>query len=128
MAGNKNSGRRAYRPSDEDREKVRVLKACGMSTAAIAEAVGVSFKTLQNHFSEDLEVGAAKVKAEVLMARHRSAMGGNVSAQNKMIEAMGLVPPPAPKVEKAKKMGKKEQLEIDAQTPPVDTSWGELLH
>ena len=128
MAGNKNSGRKAFAPTAEQREMVRVLKAGGMSVLAIAEAVGISHPTLQKHFLADLEIGAAKVKADVLMARYRSAMGGNVSAQNKMIEAMGLVPPPPKPQEKPKKMGKKEQLEIEAQTPPVDTSWGGLLN
>lgn len=128
MAGNKNSGRKPFKPSAEDREKVRVLKACGMSHLGIAAALGISTPSLLKHFPEDLEIGAAKVKAEVLMARHRSAMGGNVSAQNKMIEAMGLVSPPAKAQEKPKKMGKKEQLEIEAQTPPVDTGWDGLLN
>ena len=39
MAGNKNSGRPEYVPTDDEREKVRVLKAGGMSNEAIAEAV-----------------------------------------------------------------------------------------
>lgn len=89
MAGNKNSGRHEFQPTDEDREKVRVLKAGGMSMEAIAEAVGISEPTLRKHFSSELDRATAKVRAEVLMARFRSAMGGNVSAQNKMLELVG---------------------------------------
>ena len=86
MAGNKNSGRPEFAPTDEDREKVRVLKAGGMSNEAIAEVIGISEPTLRKHFSSELDRATAKVRAELLMARYRSAMGGNVSAQNKMIE------------------------------------------
>lgn len=112
MAGNKNSGRPPYEPTDEDREKVRVLKAGGMSNEAIAEVVGISEPTLRKHFSSDLEIGGAKVAAEVLMARYRSALGGNVSAQNKMLEQIGAATA-AGKVKqreaKAPKLGKKQE-------------------
>lgn len=89
MAGNQNSGRRAYRPSDDEREKVRVLKAGGMTNEAIATAVGITIPTLTKHFSVELDCGTAKVRAELLMARYRSAIGGNVSAQTKMLELVG---------------------------------------
>lgn len=89
MAGNQNSGRRAYKPSDEEREKVRVLKAGGMTNEAIATAIGLTIPTLTKHFSVELDCGTAKVRADLLMARYRSAMGGNVSAQTKMLELVG---------------------------------------
>ncbi|KRA42106.1 hypothetical protein [Devosia sp. Root635] len=89
MAGNKNSGRHEFQPTDEQREKVLVLKAGGMSQEAIAEAVGISVPTLTKHFPSELDRATAKVRADVLMARYRSAMGGNVSAQNKMLELVG---------------------------------------
>lgn len=112
MAGNKNSGRRPYEPTDEDREKVRVLKAGGMSNEAIAEAVGISEPTLRKHFRSDLDIGSAKVAADVLMARYRAALGGNVSAQNKLLEQIG-VATAAGRVKqreaKAPKLGKKEE-------------------
>lgn len=89
MAGNKNSGRPEYRPTDDEREKARVLKAGGMTNEAIAEAIGISEPTLRKHFSSELDRGTAKVRADLLMARYRSAMGGNVSAQTKMLELVG---------------------------------------
>lgn len=89
MAGNKNSGRPEFVPTDDQRETVRVLKAGGMSQEAIAEVVGVSIPTLTKHFSSELDRATAKVRADVLMARYRSAMGGNVSAQNKMLDLIG---------------------------------------
>lgn len=86
MAGNKNSGRRPFEPSEEDREKVRVLKAGGMSDDAVATAIGISAPTLRKHFAHELDVGTAKTRAELLLALHRSAMGGNVAAQKKALE------------------------------------------
>lgn len=118
MAGNKNSGRPEFAPTDEDREKVRVLKAGGMSNEAIAEVIGISEPTLRKHFSSELDRATAKVRAELLMARYRSAMGGNVSAQNKMIEqvsANAAQEKRAPKEAKPPKLGKKEEQKIAAQ-------------
>ena len=120
MAGNKNSGRPEFAPTDEDREKVGVLKAGGMSNEAIAEVIGISEPTLRKHFSLELDRATAKVRAELLMARFRSAMGGNVSAQNKMIEqvtAIDVQTRRAPeKQPKEPKLGKKEEQQIAAQS------------
>ncbi|MHC3940213.1 hypothetical protein [Paenochrobactrum sp. BZR 201-1] len=120
MAGNKNSGRREFVPTDEDREKARVLKAGGMSNEAIAEVIGISEPTLRKHFILELDRATAKVRADLLMARYRSAMGGNVSAQNKMIEQVSandalqrLAPE---KQEKKPKLGKKEEQILAAQS------------
>jgi DNA-binding CsgD family transcriptional regulator len=116
MAGNQNSGRKAFNPTDEEREKVRVLKAGGMSNEAIAEAIGISEPTLTKHFSSDLEIGAARVTGEMLMARYRSAMGGNVSAQNKMLEQVGAVRARDKRAPAAPKLGKKEQQALAAKS------------
>jgi hypothetical protein len=121
MAGNKNSGRRPYRPTDENREKVRVLKAGGMSHEAIATAIGVTLPTLAKHFQLELDCGTAKVRADLLMAQYRSAMGGNVSAQTKMLEAVGASAADEKMKEieeqhvKAVKLGKKEEQQIAAE-------------
>lgn len=121
MAGNQNSGRRPYKPNDELREKVRVLKAGGMSNDAIATAIGITIPTLTKHFPVELDCGTAKVRADLLMARYRSAMGGNVTAQTKMLELVGAAAAgealkgreaqPAASADvpaRAKKLGKKE--------------------
>lgn len=123
MAEKKPRGRPEYAPTDEEREKVRVLKAGGMSREAIAEAIGISEPTLRKHFSLDMEIGAAKVTADVIMARYRAAIGGNVSAQNKMLDAVGAVPP---KPAKLPKPGKKEVAQAEADRLP-DDGWGCIL-
>lgn len=116
MAGNKNSGRPEYQATDEEREKVRVLKAGGMSNEAVAEALGISEPTLRKHFSSELDRGTAKVRADLLMARYRSAMGGNVAAQNKMIEQVAASTAQANRTAKPPKLGKKEEQQVAAQS------------
>lgn len=113
MAGNKNSGRREYAPTDEDRAKVQVLKAGGMTNEAIAVALGISEPTLRKHFPSELDRATAKVRAEMLMARYHAAKGGNVQAQNKMIElvdasAAGSKIKDREQPARAPKLGKKE--------------------
>lgn len=118
MAGNKNSGRTEFAPTDEQREKVLVLRAGGMSQEAIAEAVGISVPTLTKHFSSELDRATAKVRADVLMARYRAAMGGNVSAQNKMLDLVGAVDANEAvrgrRQQAEPKLGKKEQAKVNA--------------
>lgn len=110
MSGNENSGRPAYEPTDDARKNVRILKACGMSHEAIAEVLGISEPTLKKHFFLDLDIATAVVRAELILARYNSAMSGNVSAQNKMIErveANAAQEKRAP--DKEPKLGKKEE-------------------
>jgi len=123
-------GRPPHEPTSEDREKVRILKAGGMKDTAIAVAVGISVPTLTKHYSLELEEGGAKVQADVLMARYRAAMGGNVTAQNKLLEQVGLIPPRPvgrPKVERPELIGKKQAADDAAQSAHQDTSWESLV-
>jgi AcrR family transcriptional regulator len=116
MAGNKNSGRNPLAPSEDDRKKVRVLRACGMSLEAIAEAMGLAVKTLTKHFSADMEIATAKVTAEVMMARYEEALKGNVSAQNKLLEQVGAAKAQERRAPvKEPKLGKKEERQIAAE-------------
>jgi hypothetical protein len=131
MTEKKGRGRPEHEPSEENREKVRVLKAGGMSDAAIAEAIGISVPTLTKHYSLDIEVGSAKVTAEVMMARYRSALGGSVPAQNKMLETIGATPQ-KPRgrptgVAAATKLGKKDQAQADAAGAHEDGRWSGLI-
>ena len=126
MTMKKARGRPAYQPTDEDREKVQVLRAQGMSKEAIAEVLGIHYQTLATHFSMDLEVAVAKRTAEVMMARYRAAVAGSVPAQNKFLELVGAIPPKPSKAAKPPKLGKKEVAQIEAEQRP-DDEWGQIL-
>lgn len=127
MATKKERGRPQYVPTDDDREKVQILRAQGMSKEAIAEAMGIHYQTLNTHFSMDMEVAVAKKTAEVMMARYRSALGGSVPAQNKFLELAGAIPPKHKRPPAQPKRGKKEIAQTEADAPPTDEEWGNLL-
>jgi len=127
MADRKRRGRPEYAPTDEDREKVQVLRAQGMSQEAIAAALDIHHETLRKHFSVELEVAVAKKTADVMMARYRSAMGGSVPAQNKFLEMAGAVPQPPRKSAKPPKVGKKEAAQAEAESAHESSDWGSLL-
>lgn len=124
---NRGRGRPPFVPTDEDREKVQVLRAQGMGLEAIAAAIGIHYETLKAHFSVELEVAVAKKTAEVMMARFRSAIGGNVSAQNRFLDLAGAVPPRSSKPKAEPKPGKKEQAQVEAETAHEESGWGGLL-
>lgn len=115
MAGNKNSGRPAFDATDEQREKVRVLKAGGMSNEAISVAIGISEPTMLKYFSSDIEVGAAKVTAEIMMARYNAAKAGNVRAQDKVLELAGAVRAQDRRAPAEPKPGKKQERQAAAE-------------
>lgn len=127
MTTKKGRGRPEFVPTDEDREKVQILRAQGMSKEAIAAALGIHHETLTKHFSVDMECAVAKRTAEVMMARYRSAIGGSVPAQNKFLELAGALPPKPARPPKAPAKGKKEVLEEQAKVEQATPGWGDLL-
>jgi predicted ArsR family transcriptional regulator len=123
-------GRPEFVPTDDDRERVQVLKAQGMSNEAIAAALDIHQQTLVKHFSIELECAVAKKTADVMMARYRSAMGGSVPAQNKFLELAGAMPPSKlkPKAPRAPKLGKKEVAIEEAQHAHEGSDWSDLVN
>lgn len=110
MADEKKRGRPAFKPTDEQRETVRVLKALtALTEAEIAAHLGISTPTLKRHFSQELKQASAAVAADVAIARFAAAMSGKVSAQNKIFEQLGIDAPAAAGAGRERKLGKKEQ-------------------
>lgn len=60
-------GRPQYVPTDDDREKVRIMVSCGISHLNIAKVMRVSEPTLRKHYSHELETGA--IEANVKMGK-----------------------------------------------------------
>ena len=81
-----------FRPSSEQRERVGILAASGLSEDAIARALGISRPTLRKHFREDMLTERAKRKAQVLLAMYNAAIRGNVAAQKAWLKRAGLLP------------------------------------
>jgi AraC-like DNA-binding protein len=73
-------GRPAFRPTPEMREEVMRLKSGWLSDERVAGRLGISRTTLLKHFSEELESIADAKEEALLMAMHRTAKRGKVSA------------------------------------------------
>jgi DNA-binding NarL/FixJ family response regulator len=134
------AGRSEFQPTEHHRERVRVLKAAGSTNQEICEAIGVSEPTLTKHFVEDLRLGRAKTKADMILAMHRKAKTGSVPAQRAMLDqieaadiadaekAMSTIRNEQPEVEPdaTPAKGKKELAELEAQTID-DDGWNGLI-
>src|SRR3712207_1509401 len=121
-----NKGRPTFEVTPALQRQVEELVSCGMAEQEIAGAIGCSRPTLRAHFRDQLKSGRAKRRAEVVRLLFASARRGNVSAQKKLVEMTGIAATarPAPK---PKRLGKKEQAELEAQTAAEGTTWAELV-
>jgi AcrR family transcriptional regulator len=132
-------GRKAWRPSDAERAKVRQWLALGMSPADVARRLGRTEPTVRRHFREEIATAQAVVEAELIDALMKSAKGGNVTAIRTALERLGqtklaaleaeLGKPAAPgrKEPKPEPIGKKMQAQLDARTAAQGTEWDGLL-
>ena len=123
----KKRGRPKHRKTAARSEQVRVLSAHGMTKEHISQALEISIPTLNQYCGDDFEKARAKVKADVIMARYKAAMDGNVSAMNKTLEFL-MVVPPKPVKQRVQPIGKKEQTLERAKEGHKDGGWGEVLN
>lgn len=131
-------GRRPFKPTAAMRKKVEGWAACGMPREQIARALKQSPPTVDKHFAEELANGRAIKRAELIDMFWKNARKGNVAAQKALAAMLDRAPAfsaaaavagdmPASKVNRASKIGKKEQAKLDAAMPPDDQEWAELL-
>lgn len=110
-------GRPAYRPTVKERVAVEQMKFCGEKDAVIARSLGIDVRTMQKHFSDELENGHANRRREVIGYLFEAAEKQNVAAIKKL-EEMGRVAAASEAIkgrEKAEpKRGKKEERQIAA--------------
>ncbi len=97
-------------------ETVAVLAADGATQERIAEAVGISVKTLTRIYADELSRAAEMIRQAVLAAQVKKALDGNTPAANfvtreldkRAAEAVAYRPTVSV-APKAEKLGKKEQ-------------------
>lgn len=86
----KPTGRPRGRPTktftQAQRDDVAIWKAGGMSDEDIAKVLGIDADTMKKHFAAELSTHWAKKTAQVIKARFKAAMKGNVTAQTKFLE------------------------------------------
>jgi hypothetical protein len=68
-------------PSDEQRKKVKMMAAVGVSQDDIARHIGVrSAKTLRKHFREELDRATVDANASIAGTLYNKAMSGDTPA------------------------------------------------
>lgn len=121
-------GRPAHAPSRLTRNRVLLGLVRGLTNRDIAATVGVSVSTLKEHYSAELKVRkAARLKMEMRQLERLNAQAedGSVAAEKELSARLDRLrerdehrkDAPAPKVAKAKPIGKKEAAEMAAREP-----------
>tara|TARA_R110002167_G_scaffold233613_1_gene438822 strand:- start:12 stop:383 length:372 start_codon:yes stop_codon:yes gene_type:complete len=80
----KKVGAPEFEPTTEERDTVRMMVAMGITQADIARTIrekGIDVKTLNKHFSTQIETAKALANAKVGGAMFEKAIGGDVQAQ-----------------------------------------------
>ena len=108
-----------------------------MTVKEAATAIGVSVPTLRKHyFAEVAKRDSARVRMEItqLARLNDAAVGGNVAAEKELLKQMekgamisGARAMERPIKPKQPRLGKKEQLVVDAGAASQSGEWGSLL-
>lgn len=80
----KKGGLPEFKPTERQRDMVRLWKAGGISEPVIAAKIGICQNTLRKHFSDDILYGRDILNAEVLEMLRRAAKRGNVAAMKEL--------------------------------------------
>jgi transcriptional regulator with XRE-family HTH domain len=125
-------GRRKLKFTTEVYDKVEVLRASGMTQEEIAKAIGITVPTLRKYFFQELQDGEVRTRADIIAAMAEKALKGSVPAARLVLglldQGKAAVPIGTPKAPRPEKLGKKEQLNLDAQTGEEGTGWEGLLN
>jgi hypothetical protein len=85
MKPNKPGRPAALDPSKEDRQRVALGIAAGLSASTLAAALGVSHRTFGRTFAKEIETGRAQVMLEMLACLHKAARRGNGAAAKALL-------------------------------------------
>ncbi len=77
----KPQGRPEHVATEQTRKQVKALVGYGLKQEDIARLIGITFKTLQKHYLEEIQIGKASANAEVINSLFQSIKKGNVTAQ-----------------------------------------------
>ncbi len=80
----KRRGRPVYKPTQRDRDVVRMLAAAGISQDIIARRVGVSIPTLTRAYRDDLAAPRELARAQIIEQLHKQMMSGSTTAAEKL--------------------------------------------
>jgi hypothetical protein len=132
-------GRPAHIPTQENRNKVRLLLAFGWTDPRIAQALRITTPTLRKHYFRELrhrEEARPALEASALMMVYKSAAEGNASAQKELLRLIDRLNMTAAEQaindrqqgdERAARLGKKEAAALAAQSAGEGSDWGDDL-
>lgn len=66
-------GRTAYKPTQKDRDQVKMLSGMGIAGADIAALIGISEPTMRKYFRNELETGYIQANAQVAQSLFKQA-------------------------------------------------------
>lgn len=130
-------GRPPHVPTAENRRFVQLALACGHDEVAIAEALGITDRTLKRHYFHELAgKRSARLRLEMkslalIVAQAEASNTSAMALLEKKIERMhqrDLARGKPAREAKPPKLGKKEQALIDAHQAGKDSSWSSLLN
>ena len=75
-----NVGKPPHEPTEKDRMLVRLGSATGMPQEDIAKVIGITAKTLREHYRDELDTGKAKANMMVAGELYKLCAAGNVAA------------------------------------------------
>lgn len=131
-------GRPPHIPTQENRNKVRLLLAFGWTDRRVAAALRITKATLRKHYFVELrhrDEAREALKASHLSMVYDAATKGNVGAMRQLgqliqrdeLDPTRLPAGAKPAAERPEKLGKKEAAEQAAQTAHEGTTWSSLL-
>lgn len=125
-------GRPEHQVTAQTKGVVEALAGVGISHENIARVLQIAVHTLYKYYRPELDEGAAKVEAKLVSNLLQIANGRDATALKAIMFALtfrfgwtSYDPPPRSEFPV---LGKKAQLEHDAQTAHEKSSWGDLLN
>lgn len=120
-----------FEPTEDDRERVSLLKADGWSNERIAKQLGIARNTLEKVFTEELATGGDKVRSQVLAAMMEAAKRGSATAGRMLIERFAAAEAGTPIMsgkigKKAEKQAAAERVEGKFAPPPPPIQDGKV--
>lgn len=125
-------GRKPHEPSQKDRRIVEAMAAC-IRQAEIAVVLGIDETTLRKHYRSELDRGLSVANAKVAGNLFKIATGTGREAVTAAIfwlktrAGWSEYGPPARTSPAPEKMGKKAAAQVEANQPPVDAEWADLV-
>lgn len=71
---------KAHRPTDETRQQVEKMSACGITQMQIASVLDINDKTLRKHYSNELDNAKCRATVAVSQSLYERALGDGPGA------------------------------------------------